>query len=71
MPDNDPEIDPDRKTVYTGVRSDKFHESEDCAPDVMKRTKCTLAEAVDAQREPCGNCVTAPVCEAFHDYRGH
>lgn len=60
-------MDPDEITVYTSVRSRKFHESEACAPDVARRAECSLIEAVNAQRTPCGNCVSEEIVEVYRE----
>lgn len=51
-------------TVWTTPTSDRLHESRNCAGDMVTRIDCSLEEAVEANRWPCGNCVSDEVKQA-------
>lgn len=56
------------RLVYTKIGApdgSSFHESLACAPGPTYRVVCTLAEAVDAKREPCRNCCGLGVVDAY------
>lgn len=51
-------------SVYVTVGGDCFHESGDCAGNVMNRNYVAMREAAKGWR-PCGNCVGDAVRVAY------
>jgi hypothetical protein len=59
---------PEEATVFTSPSAKTFHESDTCATtDPRRRIVCSLKEAVEADRSPCGNCVNDALFVAYRE----